>query len=199
MYISSSELKRLILEEKNIVIRPLLEDGQIGELSVDLRLGTDFLLSFQGRNSAIDVSVDGNAEPTSRFFQESRRLIGSSFLFHPNQTVLCSTLEYIKLPNDIFMVLSMRSSYSRLGLSISTIFQPGYSGCASMELTNVNNTPVKISVGSRIVQARFYRIKEPVDYFKSPRKYVCQVRPEVSLANHDSENDKLKRIANNNP
>lgn len=193
MYLSGKEIAEL-LQKKEIVIRPLLQSEQVGELSVDLRLGTDFLLSFQGRNSAIDASNYENPDPSSSFFQETRRLVGQGFLFHPLQTVLCSTLEYIKLPENIFMSMTMRSSYSRLGLSISSIVEPGYCGCVSMELTNVNNTPVKITVGSRIAQARFYRLETPTNYFSKERKYICQVRPEVSLANGDSEREILKKI-----
>lgn len=196
MYLTKRELRELIIDTKEIVIRPLLQIDQIGEVAVDFRLGTDFLMSFQGRNSAIDVSNHDAPEPSSSYFQETRRLVGSSFLFHPMQTVLCSTLEYIKLPKNISIELTMRSSYSRLGLSISSFIQPGYSGCISMELTNVNNIPVKISVGARIVQARFYRLAEDTDYFSTKRKYICQVRPEVSLANLDSEGDILKKVKN---
>jgi len=194
MYLTKTQLRRSIIDQKEIIIRPLLQDEQIGEVAVDFRLGTDFLMSFQGRNSAIDVSNYENPEPSSSYFQETRRLVGSAFLFHPLQTVLCSTLEYVKLPPDIFITLTMRSSYSRLGLSISSFIQPGYSGCIPMELTNVNNTPVKITVGSRIVQARFFRLQENTDYFSTKRKYICQVRPEVSLANLDSESIILKKV-----
>ena len=102
MFLSKEELFDMIVNRKEIVILPLLDQSQIGEISLDFRLGTDFLLSFQGRSSAIDVSNIENPEPTTSFFQETRRLVGSSFLFHPLQTVLCSTLEYIKLPDDIF-------------------------------------------------------------------------------------------------
>jgi dCTP deaminase len=124
--------------------------------------------------------------------------MGSTFLFHPLQTVLCSTLEYVKLPEDILISLTMRSSYSRLGLSVSAFIQPGYSGCISMELTNVNNMPVRIAVGARIVQARFFRLSEKTNYFSSKRKYICQVRPEVSLANLDPESEILKKIRDAN-
>ena len=193
MYLTGLEINDLI-KKQEIIIRPLLQPEQVGELSVDLRLGTDFLLSFQGRNSAIDASNYDNPDPSSSFFQETRRLVGQGFLFHPLQTVLVSTLEYVKLPPNIFLSLTMRSSYSRLGLSISSIVEPGYCGCISMELTNVNNTPVKITVGSRIAQARFYRMEKETNYFSKERKYICQVRPEVSLANGDEERAILKKI-----
>lgn len=193
MYLSKIEIETLIAS-KELIVRPMLEVDQIGAIFIDLRLGTDFLLTFQGRHSAIDVTVDVGRGSVSKYFQESRRLVGSPFLFHPLQTVLCSTLEYIKLPENIFMELSMRSSYSRLGISLATIVQPGYCGCASLELTNVNNTPVQITVGSRIVQARLVRIDEAHSYFKSSRKYICQVRPEVSQAGKDLESIKLIKL-----
>ncbi len=193
MYLTQNELKEL-LTSGELIIRPLLDLEQVGTISIDLRLGTDFLLTFQGRHSAIDVSVEESSSSVSKYFQESRRLVGSAFLFHPMQTVLCSTLEYIKLPEDVFMELSMRSSYSRLGISLATIVQPGYCGCASLELTNVNNTPVKITVGSRIVQARFIRLNQRVEYFNGHRKYVCQVRPEVSQAGRDKEKETLQKL-----
>jgi dCTP deaminase len=195
MYLSGEKINELIKDGK-LIIRPLLQDTQIGSMSVDLRLGTDFLLSFQGRNSVIDASNFDNSDPSRSFFQETRRLVGQGFLFHPTQTVLCSTLEYVKLPDDVFISLNMRSSYSRLGLSISSIVEPGYCGCISMELTNVNNTPVRITVGSRIVHARFYKLEKGVEYFSKERKYMCQVRPEVSLANIDTERDKLRQVSN---
>ncbi len=195
MYLVGTQINELI-KSGELIIRPLLQPEQVGELAVDLRLGTDFLLSLQGRHSAIDVSNYYNANPSSSFFQETRRLVGEGFLFHPLQTVLCSTLEYIKLPNDVFLSLTMRSSYSRLGLSISSIVQPGYCGCVSMELTNVNNTPVKITVGSRIAQARFFQLEKATDYFHTERKYICQVRPEVSLAINDTEREILEKIKN---
>jgi len=198
MYLTQTELKRLINgptdEPERIIIRPLLDEAQIGKLSVDFRLGTDFLLSFQGRNSAIDSSNNDRQDPSSSFFQETRRHFGDTFLFHSHQTVLCSTLEYIKLPENIFLSLTMRSSYSRLGLSVSAIVEPGYCGCISMELTNVNNNAIKIPVGTRVVQARFYRLEEKMEYLDKQRKYICQVRPEVSLANGDQDLQKLKKI-----
>ena len=104
-----------------------MDNSQINGISIDFRLGTDFLVSIQGREAFINASLNyeksGSLIP---FFQETRRKVGETFLLHPNQTVLASSLEYIKLPQDIFAVLSMRSSYSRLGLSISSSLQPGY-------------------------------------------------------------------------
>jgi dCTP deaminase len=150
-----------------------------------------------GRETSIDVTGDNESRPFHSLFAETRRLIGQPFIFYPHQTVLCSTLEYIKLPPDIFMSLSPRSSYSRLGFTLSTIVQPGYCGCISVELTNSSNVPVKVLTGSTILQARLYRLDSNIEYFngKNPRKYYCQVRPQLSKANEDKDIEILTQMA----
>ncbi|MBS1682161.1 MAG: dCTP deaminase [Bacteroidetes bacterium] len=191
MYLTKKEISKLI-KSGQLVIRPLLEDSQLGEMSLDLRLGTDFLLSFLGREVNIDAT--GRDRTISSFYDESRRLVGESFVFHPHQTVLCSTLEYIKLPKNIFIALSTRSSFSRLGFSLSTVIQPGYCGCLSIELINTGNTPVKLLVGSRIIQARFFKMDKSSNYLNTNRKYICQVRPQISKSDGDSDIDILKSM-----
>lgn len=181
------------LDEGDLHISPLLNKDQIGSISIDLRVGTDFLTSQQGRLAFIDTTSDHHSErPIKSFFTATRRRIGESFLFHPNQTALFSTLEYLKLPKDIYAELTIRSSYSRLGLSLSTIIQPGYCGCASVEILYSGNTPIKILAGARLLQMRLYEINEVQDYFLSKRKYVCQVRPIASRANEDLDLKHLK-------
>lgn len=193
--ISKKEIHKLI-DNGNLVIEPLLEKEQIGQISIDLRVGTDFLTSQQGRDPFIDASDNSfNNRPIKSFFTETRRLVGEPFLIHPNQAILFSSLEYIKLPKNVFAILSCRSSYSRLGLSISTIAQPGYCGCFSIEMLYSGNTPIKILSGTRLVQVRLYRLNDTTDYFEFPRKYACQVRPIASKANEDSDLLILQSIA----
>jgi len=199
MILSKEEILKLYNKSKEggkseLIIRPLLSEEQIGEVTVDLRLGGDFLITFQGRESFIDATGDENSRPIGSFFQETRRLVGESFYLHPHQTVLASTLEYIKLPEDIFLTITSRSSYSRLGLTLSSLVQPGYCGCIPIELTNNNNTPIKLLVGASIVQARFNKISADSDYFSKPRKYSCQVRPMASKVDKDPDIDKLKKL-----
>lgn len=189
--LSKNELLKLI-SKNELVIEPLLENNQIGEISIDLRVGTDFLALHQGRQAEIDTTQNLiERRPIKSHFTETRRSVGESFLLHPSQPILFSTLEYLKLPNDVYAILSLRSSYSRLGLTISTIIQPGYCGCASIEVVNSGNTPIKILSGARFVQARFVRLNEKSEYFMTQRKYTCQVRPVASKANEDLELTKL--------
>lgn len=177
-----------LMQEKKLVIRPLLEESQIDDVAIDFRLGYDFLVSVQSREPFINASLNNyNQKPINTFFQETRRRLGETFMLYPNQTVLTSSLEYVKLPNNVLLELNMRSSYTRLGITISTIIQPGYCGCMSLELTNTNKNPINLTVGARVFQARFTLLSEDANYFNSERKYICQVRPEVSAVNQDKD------------
>jgi len=193
--ISKVELLDLV-QKKELIIKPLLEESQIGQISIDIRVGTDFLTNQQGREPFIDATSNNfESRPIKSFYTETRRHVGESFLIHPFQTILFSSLEFIKLPDNVFGILSCRSSYSRLGLSVSTIVQPGYCGCLSIEMIYSGNTAIRILSGNRIVQLRLYRLGDSSDYLESDRKYVCQVRPIASKANEDEDNLLLRRMA----
>ena len=194
MLVTNKEITEL-LAKKELVISPLLEIDQIGELTIDFRLGYNFLVSIHGNNPFLDASLNNEDKfPIKSSFQETRRLFGDTFLLHPNQTILANTLEYIKLPGDVYAVLSMRSSYLRMGISLSAIVQPGYTGCVSLELTNINKISINITVGACLIQARLYKTDTPTNYFSKKRKYMCQVRPVASAVNEDSDLVNLNKI-----
>ncbi|MGI4887297.1 MAG: dCTP deaminase [Janthinobacterium lividum] len=194
MILQKTAIKDLIKNDK-LIIRPLLDESQINETTIDFRLGYDFLVSVQSREPYINASLNNfNQKPLSSFFQETRRRIGDTFMLYPNQTVLATSLEFIKLPNNVLAELNMRSSYTRLGITISTILQPGYCGCISLELTNTNINPINLTVGARIFQARLFFLNEESNYFENSRKYVCQVRPEASAVNFDGDLGVLNEI-----
>lgn len=194
MTLSKTQILRLI-KDKELCISPLLDESQIGDLTIDFRLGTDFLVTIHGSNPFIDASLNnGDRFPIKSSFQETRRKLGETFLFHPNQTVLASTLEYVKLPKNVYLELSMRSSYLRLGLSMSSIVQPGYCGCLSIELTNVNKVPLNLTVGASMIQARLFTITVDSNYFSRKRKYMCQVRPLISAVAADIDFKALHEI-----
>jgi len=181
-----------------LFIDPLIADDQIGSVSIDFRLGYDFLVSILTRKPAIDPCPldDEKKRGIESYFQETRRQIGDRFVLYPNQVVLSTSLEYVCLPDNIYAEISTRSSYSRLGVSVTTTLQPGWRGCIPLELFNHGNSPVEMVVGSRVCQVRFFEIDSKVDYVtaKSSRKYFGAVRPTVSRADKDEELNKLSKI-----
>lgn len=195
--ITKDELKRLLNsnDDEQIFLDPILEDDQIGNISIDLRLGYDFLVSVNTRAPYVSLNRGSNYRSPRSYFQDTRRDLGEGFLVYPGQLVLTTSLEYIRLPNDVYAEIITRSSYNRLGIRISTTLQLGFRGCVPLEIVNDSNNSVEIIVGSRMVQAKFYRIGEKLDYGVSGnRKYYGNVFPMASRAAEDKDIEKLLRI-----
>lgn len=189
-------------DDNSLHISPLLNrDQQLGAISLDIRLGYDFQVSILTRKPSIDLSASGyDARPLPTYFQETRRDLGDTFVLYPDQVVVAASLEYFSLPTNIYADILSRSSYTRLGVHLSTMVQPGFRGCIPLELFNHGSTPIELVVGCRIAQARFFSIADEQDYLAvgTERKYHGDVRPTVSKADVDKDlailNKAAKRI-----
>lgn len=197
MYLNNKEINEQITGG-NLHIRPLLDTAQITNISVDLRLGFDFLVSIKCRDPFIDATrEDGAFENIYKFYQETRRQVGETFFLHPNQTIMASSLEYLKLPNNIAAIIDMRSSYARMGLAMNSSLEPGYCGCVSIVLTNTSMNPIKLTVGTRLFSIKFVKMSDDTPaYFERKRKYMCQVRPVLSNIFEDNDLLLLESIRN---
>ena len=194
MFLTKQEIEEK-LNNKELIIRPLLENSQISSVSVDFRLGCDFMASIQGRDPFIDASIrNGRIGNINNFFQETRRQLGDTFILHPSQTILASSLEYFKMPNDLMALANLRSSYARLGLNILSRLEPGYCGCINVELTNPSKSAIRLTVGACMFQMHFIEIKREQPYYDRPRKYLCQVRPQESNLYSDDDLQVLEKI-----
>src|SRR5205085_9872618 len=78
-----------------LVVTPLMcPEEQLDADSIDLRLGTDFLIT---RSDRLAANVPGHAQSSE--FQRSVHVPLGRFLVLPgHHTVLAATLEFIKLP-----------------------------------------------------------------------------------------------------
>lgn len=195
MYLNKNEINKALAEEQ-LHIRPLLDQNQVTNISVDLKLGCDFLVSIKCRDPFIDATREHDAyENVYKFYQETRRQIGETFFLHPNQTIMASTLEYVKLPNNLMATIDVRSSYARLGLTMNSFLEPGYCGCISVVLTNTSMNPIKLAVGARIFTIKFSKVSNDTPpYFSTNRKYMCQVRPVMSNISDDKDLNILESI-----
>ena len=174
----------------------MLDPTQVGDISIDLRLGYDFLVSIVTRQPSISIVGAGTDQSRSinSYFQETRRDIGSGFVLYPNQVVLGTSLEFVSLPKNVYGDVLSRSSVTRLGIHINTMVQPGFRGCVPLELFNHGNNAIELVVGSRICQLRLSRIGADGNYAANPRKYYGDVRPSVSRADKDSELARLRAL-----
>lgn len=190
-------LERLSREDGlGLWIEPLLDQKQIGELTVDLRLGYDFLVSIVTRRPYIGIARDNERfRAISTYFQPTRRELGERFILYPDQVVLATTLEYVALPSDCYADVLSRSSYTRLGISVNTMVQPGFRGCFSVELFNHGNNPVELVVGAKMFQMRLTQVADGMAYGGLERKYFGNVRPTPSRAADDEDLVRLRAIS----
>lgn len=181
--------------EKQLYIDPLLDEAQVGEVSIDLRVGPDFLVSLLTRKPSIEIAP-GERRAIGAYFRMSRRDLGEKFILYPSQVVLACSMEYVALPPDLYADIITRSSYSRLGVHLNTMIQPGFRGCIPFELVNHGNNPIEIIVGSRLVQMRLFTLEQNSSY-QTPaldRKYMGNVRPIASRAQEDKELSTLAQV-----
>jgi deoxycytidine triphosphate deaminase len=177
--------------EDRLVVTPLLADFATGS-SLDLRLGNAFIVFVRSRTASFDP-MDQEQDP--RQVQRSMQLAwGDTFVLHPAELILASTLEYLVLPADLSAQVVSRSSYGRLGLLSATAVQvhPHFHGCLTLELVNLGTVPLVLTPGERIAQL----VVAPVTATPPPpsSKYHCPIGPEFSKVRTDDEASVLRRL-----
>ena len=176
--------------KKRIVVTPLLKEEQIGHGIVDLRLGTEFILTKKTRFSNLNV-INYDLPHNIKKYQE-RVIINlkDNLVLHPHQFILGSTLEYIKLPDDIMGYIIGRSSWGRLGLIIATatLIHPKFAGVITLELTNVGEVPINLYPGLRIAQLTLHKCKlKNLNKSDEKGKYFGSTSPNFSRIYEDSD------------
>lgn len=185
------------LWDGRLIITPLLEESQVGDVTIDLRLGTDFLVAIQTREPSVGVipRKDGSdLRPVETFFQETHRDFGDRFLIYPGQLVLANTFEYVRIPSNIFGFLISRSSLNRLGITISSIIQPGYAATLTLELSNRSSNVVELVPGMRVVQVFFFKTAGEAIPKVARSKYLGLVKPMTSELGRDPELSILEQV-----
>lgn len=77
---------------------------------------------------------------------------------------LASSIERVKLPNDIEAHVMDKSSWARKGLSVfNTHFDPGFVGYPTLELANHGPHILEVHAGMAICQFKFGRMAERTD------------------------------------
>jgi dCTP deaminase len=143
-----------------IVIDPV-DGSDIQPSSVDLHLDRYFRVFRNHTMRVIDVKED--QEELTELVEID---LDDSFILHPGEFVLGSTLERVTLPVDLVARLEGKSSLGRLGLLIHStagFVDAGFDGHLTLELSNVANLPITLYPGMKIGQISFLRMTTPAD------------------------------------
>jgi dCTP deaminase len=178
--------------EKRLVITPILDpDKQISEGSVDLRLGTTFILMHKAELAAMDGTKGKDqleAEIQKCQFRVSKRF-HEELILHPDEFVLGTTLEYLRFPSALGGYVLSRSSWGRLGLVIATatFINPGFTGCLTLELLNLGEVPLVLYPGMRVAQLALHTVEEGQKPGLHESRYQYPTEPEFSRIYDDEE------------
>lgn len=138
--------------EDRLIITPLFSDNQVGEASIDIRLGSNFIITRKGNLPYVDPSADSTK--SQRYQSKHYINFGNKFFLHPGELVLAGTLEYFRLPKTVAGSVTSRSSWGRTGLVIATAtaIQPGFTGVITLELINHGEVPLVLYPGLSVAQ-----------------------------------------------
>ena len=85
------------------------------------------------------------------------------FILFPNEVILATTAEIIKMPRDVVADLKLKSSLGRLWLnhSLSGWIDPNFQGQVTLEFQNLGPYPRELRAGMRVAQLVFIKMDSP--------------------------------------
>jgi dCTP deaminase len=162
------------LDAGRVEIEPF-DEVNVQPSSVDLHVDSSFRVFRNSRYPYIDVR------------REMGDLTELVEVKEGEPFVLGSTLERVRLPDDLVARLEGKSSLGRLGLLIHSTagyVDPGWNGFLTLELSNVANLPITIYPGMKIGQISFFRLstaaERPYGSGSVKSKYQGQRGPTAS-------------------
>jgi dCTP deaminase len=170
--LTKSEILEYVANGK-VSFKPELDKFQLQAHSVDLRLGFTFLvpkswhLTKQGREA---LHMDYFAEDRPEYFDIVELEQGQFFDLLPGEHILVSSLESIKIPQDLMAVMYPRSSTNRKGISVDLtgIIDSGYEGQLVIPVrNNTQSQTVRLYPGERFCQVVLERLDQAVEARKS--------------------------------
>ncbi len=164
MILSDREL-RARLERGEIGIEPIEDLAlQLQPASFDLRLDARFLTLRPGR---IDI-LDPRESRASMDLAMDELVIpdGQAIVLHPGDFVLGSTIENVRVPNDLVARVEGRSSLGRLAIVVHAtagFVDPGFEGQITLEISNLGRCAVRLYPGMRVCQLVFHEMTSPAE------------------------------------
>src|SRR5581483_7249054 len=156
MVLSDRTIATLIAADR-IGIDPY-DESLLQPSSVDVRVDRYFRVFNNARYPYIDVK-----QPQESLTEQVEISDDAPFILHPGEFVLGSTLERVRLADDLVARLDGKGSLGRLGLLIHStagFIDPGFDGHVTRELSNVANLPITIYSGMKIGQISFMQMTE---------------------------------------
>jgi len=193
------ELENPSNKEDPLIITPAPDNAELqktGSASIDLRLGCWFLACRQSRAGLFDVYEKKSDAPNEAKMTKSYYApFGDGFILHPRSFVLAITLEWIRLPANLSAYVIGRSSWGRHGLIIATAtgVHPGFTGCLTLELSNVGEIPITIKPGTTICQIFIHQVIGEDPQLVDQSAFIGRRKPTLGVIELDKIAESLSR------
>ncbi len=141
----------------------------LGSYGYDMRLSEDFRLLKAAGGLILDPK---DCDPAC--FEQIK---GANCLIPPGSFVLGRSLEYFRLPRDVIVLSTGKSTYARCGVVVNvTPLEPEWEGYVTISISNTGPLPVRIHAGEGISQLVFLGAEEAcqVSYADKAGKYQAQ-------------------------
>jgi len=180
MIFSDRDIKKIIKSQR-LVFKPPLSKNQIGPASIDLKLGSIFKIFNISKQCLLDTK---KGLPDKDFIITKKIKSGEAFILHPNNFVLASTKEYIKVPDDMVLKVEGKSTLARMGILVHTagFVDPGFEGTLTLEISNQSNLPVALYPEMHICQIAVEYLSSPAEVPYNKRKKSLYSKAKGPLA-----------------
>lgn len=165
MILSDRDIRAALQRLENpLIVDPGFDPRRLQPASLELTLGTDILVEQQGYKY---VSAGGSGRWLVSDIDWTPEVIGDDgFEMEPNEFILASTVEMIRVPTDMVAQVNGKSSWARQGLICHTMagfIDPGFKGTVTLELKNVSRKPIRLLPGVPICQLVFTQLTSPAE------------------------------------
>jgi len=189
---------RAYLQRKKIEIVPFPNlDEQLGSCSIDFHLGDTFKIFNHSKYPYIDPR---SPNLTSEIMKDISISQDEAFIMRPGEFCLATTVEHLKIGNDLLGRLEGRSSLGRIGIivhSTAARFDPGWDGVPVLELGNIGVLPVALYPGMKICSFTFEELSSPSENPYNTRKnakYIGQKKPDASRISQEMSNSDVRYV-----
>lgn len=155
----------------DIDLKLLQEDGcfpktcKVGPSSVDLTLSSSYAKVSQ---KLTKIRLSEEELPYEHYTSDL-------YLLQPDEFILASTTEYIRVPDTMAAYVEGRSSIGRIGVQVQNagFIDAGFEGQITLELKNQTKFPIELPAGMRICQLVYVQMTQKAQA-KYSGKYVGQ-------------------------
>lgn len=169
-----------MLQTGELEIDPL-DLGNVQPSSIDLCLGPEIRTFREDRDIVLDgrsgqpmILVDGDWVRLSDSITDlidlrgrrDRNMRDGCFVLHPDDFILATTKERLRIPVDLRASVEGKSSLGRIGLAVHStagFLDPGFEGTITLELSNIGRLPIVLFLDQLICQIAYYRLDAPAE------------------------------------